>query len=56
MKAGWGWRTIFAGNRVDVGADGVGFEDDADTECVVIGCDNEVHEAGSGWANVPCTP
>ncbi|WP_420125796.1 hypothetical protein [Longimicrobium sp.] len=55
VLAGWGYNNTFAGNVADVQASGYGFRVDNGMGHVVR-CDNQVTNAGTGYANVACTP
>lgn len=55
VLAGWGYNNTFAGNAADVQGPGYGFRVDNGVGHVVR-CSNSVTSAGSGFANVACTP
>lgn len=54
VHADWGYDNTFTGNVADVQASGYGFRVDTGRGHVVM-CDNQVSNAGAGFANVPCT-
>lgn len=51
---GWGTDNVFRRNDADVRAGGYGFHASPRAVRTVIGCDNAVRNAGSGFANVGC--
>jgi hypothetical protein len=51
---GWGDDNVFSGNVANVNANGYGFRIDGDTRGNVVLCDNVVHGAVLGLANVTC--
>jgi len=52
--ATWGHRATFRGNTADVQGPGYGFRISAASQGTVVGCDNTVTGAASGFANVKC--
>jgi hypothetical protein len=57
LVSGWGARNVFHGNVSDLaGGTGYGFKVGAGpASTIVLGCDNTVTNADSGFATVPCT-
>lgn len=51
---GWGSDNVFRRNDADVRAGGYGFHVNSRALRTVVGCDNAVRNAGSGFANVGC--
>jgi hypothetical protein len=51
---GWGNDNVFRRNTADVQADGFGFHVNQNATGNVVGCDNVVLQAKSGFANVSC--
>ncbi len=57
VSPGWGNGNMFHGNVSDLGGGtGYGFWKGASPSRTVVGCDNSVSNADSGFANVTCTP
>lgn len=52
---GWGYNNTFSANVADVQSTGYGFRVEPGRGHVVR-CDNQVTNAASGYANIPCTP
>jgi hypothetical protein len=51
----WGYGNVFVGNAADVNASGYGFLVASSLQgSTIIGCDNVVTGAASGFANVEC--
>lgn len=55
VLSGWGYNNTFAGNVADVQSTGYGFRVD-NGHGHVVRCSNQVTNAGSGYANIACTP